>query len=325
MSNACSWRVGRARWLAASLWLVGIVGLALWLTVRDRFQPWAVGFYMTPAPVLAVLFVLAGWMWPGGKCRKTSWRPWRSLRGLSVAAGCACAVWTWWTEFPAEARPAPATATRIAYWNVGHCRMGVKRIAAEIGRWDRPIVALVEADVKGTLTEELWRAELPGYTIAASHAGELVAVKGDVTGQQEYALTPFSSCSRFDVAVDGRELTVLIVDIASNLLVSRREAMEKLAGIVAGLNDRPVLIVGDFNTPDSSVWFEPLRQCAKSGMRTAGTGYAPSWPMPLPVLTLDQLWFNERCEVFSCHCGWTVLSDHRPLFAEVQPPVTSRH
>ena len=178
-----------------------------------------------------------------------------------------------------------------------------------------PIVALVEASVMYERSEEFWRTELSGYSTAMLHRNNLLAVKGDIVSQQDHRLSPLSRCGQFDIRLYGRELTVLIVDVASNLFVSREEALRKLAEIVSGLNDRPVIIVGDFNTPDDSVWFDPLRQQARSGMRSAGSGYAATWPNPLPVLTLDQLWFNDRCNVYSCCAGWTALSDHRPLFA----------
>lgn len=315
------WWVRIPRWVAAIMWLFSLVGLVLRFTVRDRFQPWAVLYYMTPIPVLAFLFLLAGWLWSrrtdvqhmgqDAGARRSTWRP---LSKLSLLAGCVCGIWTWLAEFPTGVRSAPVEATQLLFWNVGHCRLGANRIAEQIRHWDMPIVALVESSMTNEPSEEFWRTELSGYSTAMIHKDSLLAVKGEVVSQRGHRLSALSRCDQFDIRLNGRGMTVLIVDVASNLFVSREDALGKLADIVSDLNDRPVIIVGDFNTPDDSVWFEPLRQQARSGIRSAGSGYAATWPNPLPVLALDQLWFNRHCNIFSCRAGWTALSDHRPLF-----------
>jgi vancomycin resistance protein VanJ len=54
------------------------------------------------------------------------------------------------------------------------------------------------------------------------------------------------------------------------------------------------------------------------------SGYRPTWPMPLPVLTLDQMWSNPGFVVESAQGVWTTCSDHRPIIADVTIATTGR-
>ena len=77
------------------------------------------------------------------------------------------------------------------------------------------------------------------------------------------------------------------------------------------------VILGDFNTPADSAHFELLRRSHVNAFEEAGAGYAASWPGFAPLLTLDQIWVSAPARVQHCELGWTLISDHRPVVAEI--------
>ena len=71
--------------------------------------------------------------------------------------------------------------------------------------------------------------------------------------------------------------------------------------------------MGDMNTPARSIHLDTLRKTFRNTFEERGNGFYHSWPMPLPVLSLDQVWINKRIYVGSCELQWTLHSDHRPM------------
>lgn len=297
-------------WAAITFWLLVCLGLMLRFTVRDRYQPAAILFYCLPRPCLAALAALATLLGNGhqrnGHAKRASW--------ICVAI---LALFTLWGDFGFRKRPGGHDGVRIVFWNVAHGYTGLTRIAREIRRWNAPVVALVEADSYVDGITEQWRGELAGYDVADAHFGGLLAVRGHVLSKQWHSLSSTSYCDQFDVLIDGEEFTIFLVDVASTIAASRQKPLEELANLAAQI-DRPLVILGDFNTPDDSIWFAPLERSCRQAFRDGGFGYGPTWPMPAPVLLLDQVWVNSKVGVDGCSSGWSLLSDHRPVFVELK-------
>ena len=315
------------RFVAASLiWLLIVVGVALRLTVRDRYYPIGLVFYMTPVPSLLLLFLAATLLAPGRrpKTAGADTSPGHEVRlfrhRTSLMIGTIFLIWTACSQLRYHPSVSQTGATKILFWNVSHVQMGIPRLGAAIRTHEARIVGLVESDRANRTVAEDWAKELTGYEVAHSDFGALVAVKGRVVSQRFHSLTSGSYCEQFDVVVDDAELTILLVDVASNPLRSRATAISSLTSVANSLSDRPLIIMGDFNTPDDSIWFDSLRQGFQNAFRAKGSGYVATWPMPTPVLTLDQVWTNDRLGVSRCWHGLSTLSDHRPVLVETVVP-----
>jgi vancomycin resistance protein VanJ len=179
------------------------------------------------------------------------------------------------------------------------------------------VIGLVEADQEHEVDLDEWKRHFPEYEVVGTSFGGLIAVKGKVVSHQLHHLASASFCEQFDVRVDQNDFAVLLVDITSDFRKSRQRPLLALATLANDLADRPVVIMGDFNTPDDSIWLASLQEHHREAFRERGTGYAATWPMPLPVLTLDQVWVNEFVEVSRCVHHWTIDSDHRPVVSDV--------
>ena len=124
--------------------------------------------------------------------------------------------------------------------------------------------------------------------------------------------------SEFDVKLDDRRLTVLLVDITPNPFFSRQKAFEQLLPMIDALQDRPLLVMGDFNTPTDSVWIGKLRQRLTNAFEEKGNGFSETWPMPLPVLAIDHVWVNDRIKVAACSQEGSVHSDHQMVKVDIE-------
>ncbi len=304
------------------IWGLVAIGLVLRFTVRDRFHPWALFFYVTPIPSLPIWMLLAGTIGsPGRTWRRntetTRATTWLSPQRLNLIAGLFFTVWTLSSEYLHRAQPPSPQDLRLVFWNVARVQAGVDRLATQLRTFQAPVIGLVEADRKYHVNIDEWQREFPEYEVRPTDFGGLIAVKGKVISQQLHYLTAQSFCEQFDLEIDETHFTVLLVDIASDLLRSRRRPLLALAKLADELADRPVVIMGDFNTPDDSVWMTALQRHHRRAFRERGTGYAATWPMPLPVLTLDQVWVNERVSTSSCEPDWNFLSDHRAVISHV--------
>jgi endonuclease/exonuclease/phosphatase (EEP) superfamily protein YafD len=73
------------------------------------------------------------------------------------------------------------------------------------------------------------------------------------------------------------------------------------------------ILAGDFNTPRTSAAFDAWRGPLQHAWETAGTGFDATWPNPLPVLSIDQVWTDTGVEVLTCVHGGSFASDQRPV------------
>ena len=328
-------RIRRILWdvVPGALLLLWLGGVLVRIFMQDRLQGfWAYYFYATPPIVLGVLATAAGLWW-------LIFRRWKLTVGPLVL-GLACLVWayqvTWFHNPPGT----PAADThRALFWNVAHGAFGWEKIVATIRQYDPDIVGLVEScgeippgvretkalpaemDKQAAAMEAFWHEHLPEYHAAVFGSGISLLVRGDVARAEFGYLSPNSitALGRYvhgEVSLDGQTLDVIVVDLAASAMDSRLPPLRDLNRLLDTLQDRSVLVMGDFNTTADSVYLRPLRRRFANAFEVAGSGYAATWPVPLPVLTIDHAWFNEGLRVDRCVLGWSWASDHRPMVVE---------
>lgn len=290
-------------------WAACGLGVALHLTIRDDCPfPWYAAYYALPRPVLAALAALAWLAWRRSPRRRTLAR--LVTLGLLVWVGQADCRWG------RSQPPAAGNELRIAFWNAAGRPRGWEPTTSEIARWGADVVGLVECGYARDADQQYWRSRFPEYAIDHPDTGLVFLVRGEIRDRGQFPLGVRSQARWYDVRVDAREFRVVLVDIVSSLGVPRRGPLERLTAELEKWTDRPVIVVGDFNTPVDSRWLDNLRTLGfREAFRTAGRGYAPTWPVPAPVLALDQIWGNGRVRFHAADRGWTQLSDHRPAFA----------
>jgi hypothetical protein len=285
-----------------ALW---ILALLVRLTVHDRVPLVAVIYYATPPAVLAVSAGLGaiGLL----LARRMRWA------AVAAVAGLVCAGWSYHaTWFEANPQPQQA-ALRMMFWNTARGVGGWTALADDVSKADADVIGLVEAGGGGPS----FRYALKDWESVDLGAGMFLFSRYRVLHSEAGSLSGGGAFGRAVLDISGKPLTVLVVDINSNPLMFRKSPIEELTRIATEASAGPLIIMGDFNTPADSVFLRGLRNGHRLAFEAAGSGYAATWPVPLPVLTLDQVWVNSQVLLHDCRLGWPERSDHRPVMTDI--------
>lgn len=305
------WTSTLARNLDRIVTTLVIAGVILRVSIRDRLPGLSVLFYALPYGVLLPLAagVTVARLRRGPRMRGVYW-----AIGLGfLAVGWIAADWR------SQQRPLPPNGrpVRVVCWNTCRGFAGWERIAAELPGYDADVIVLVEAGDPTPEMRALWRRECPGYDVSLLGGGMVCLVRGSSGEASAPEVDEKSQLRQITVSVRGQELTCLVVDAHSSPFYLRREPLRTIAHYADAQAERPLLVLGDFNTPVDSALLGPLRRHHDNAFEAAGDGYRPTWPVIYPVLALDQVWGNRRIRFDACRHEWSACSDHRPVVAEL--------
>lgn len=293
--------------LPGAMW-VALGALLLRLTVRDRWSQLDLLYYATPP------FVIAGLGFVAGLAAWRQRRLWHAVVGGALAvvgAGLGLSSQYAWHAPRAAERP-----IRICEWNVARGVGGWDALAKTIRRMDPDIVALVEAGISVPAQAAMWREALPGYESSRILAGTILLARGKVEPLASGAQRWVAAYQVSRVTIDGRSLIVVLVDVSSSFIAMRARALAAIREVLEPYGGEPVVLLGDFNTPPDSCWFDPLRETMSNAFESAGYGYMATWPSVLPLLPLDQIW-TQGIQPASCRVEFAWRSDHRPIVATI--------
>jgi vancomycin resistance protein VanJ len=272
-------------------------------------EGWLLAFhYATPWPVIGAIALL-GAVLPGSH---------RALR-LALSAVCAACIALWLNQSwkPVQAGPEVRSDLRFVYWNAAGPQRRVGKVMAHARTFDADFLAIGEAGDPSEETLNLWKGTFSGYTVLRVSEETLIATKGTVEHHRSGSLSRL----RYDlveVVLRGQPLRVVIVHFDADLTRSRRPAFEALSTLIAGLSDKPLVLMGDFNAPADSPYFGEIGRNLRDAWTVAGSGFAESWPVPLPVLRLDHIWLSQELEAISLRQDWSLLSDHKAQILDLR-------
>lgn len=219
---------------------------------------------------------------------------------------------------------------RLVHWNVFRNFLPWQRKIERLRRLEADVYVLNE--VPRQVTRGNWALKLgPGMDYAMGQlmvvacrgrvlAHELEIDPGLVTLWVQCAIAPPETPGDVDgTALDAtaamtlhrepRALSILAVDISANPLMARDPVLARLMAKIDAR--RPDLIAGDFNAPRRSRRLQHLRNGYRHAYEAAGRGWPYTWPVPLPLLAIDQCMFGPRITPHSFHYVSTASSDHR--------------
>ena len=293
------------KWLAYApeVALAACLGpLAVRLAFRDRVPGLATVTYATPVCLLAGLAAVAcvlAW-----QARKPA---------LARAAGVLALVLGIWTLAANVSLHAPGATGRYRglLWNIEAGHRGWDRVAAHVRHQNPDLAAFIDVGHTPGMRSPALNLALADRAVYWWNDALALAVRGRILDTRYESLGFASHAGIAHVEIDGRPFTVVIVHPRSAPTLSRAGAFAALHDVLEPLRGEPLLVMGDFNTPSDSVFFDPIRERFHSAFETAGIGFAGSWPMPIPVLALDQVWSTDAVPIKSCHLSGTSASDHR--------------
>ena len=305
--NGSWWQRVRV-WSVRGLILVVVIGVMARL-VRDHFIGFSTLYYALPLPLLAIATLALSCLERREWKRMCRWGFCTLLLGLGIVTAD-------WRGLPDRS---DTKDLKVVFWNACRIHRGWDEVTAEVRSWDADVVALVEAGIGQR--EELrqhWKDGCPGYKVSILGAGIVLLTRGEAGKSTVHEFRDGSRARQVTATVNGQSLNLVIVDIQANPFSSRKEPLAELFEAVAPMADRSTLVLGDFNTPADSALLEPMRAKYTMSFDVAGQGYRATWPLPLPVLAIDQVWTSSSVDVTSCKHLWTNASDHRPVALTVR-------
>jgi vancomycin resistance protein VanJ len=206
---------------------------------------------------------------------------------------------------------------RVVHWNVGRPSARFAGIARVLREYDADVYTIAEPVPRSGKGGD-WRQSFPGYAAEFAPGGLLCLVRGEISSRKIGQLGTACYYALYEARVKERDIRVLQVDLNGFPSFSRREPLRRLADMAEALRDRPLIIAGDFNTPRDSVHYEPLRKSFVDCFEKVGIGSGETWPMPLPVLSLDQVWTGWGIGPVRCRHDVSFRSDHRAVVSELR-------
>lgn len=286
------------RWCRRGVALLAVgacaIGIVLRCGPRDRWSVLEVVYYATPLPVVAgAALIGAAWLWRRRR---------RRLAAFALATAVSCAVWcVAGSYYRNAAEPASGRSLRVVLWNVARGTFGWSELARELTAFDADVLCLVESRRLQERDTEL-RQRLPGYTIEYCPRGLTLLSR---VGLRDVRFLPLPRGGAVRATIGGETpLDLVLADVPSNPFGARGPTLAKLRA------EAPAIMLGDFNTPRTSVHFDPLRADYAHAFEVAGRGMVETWPWPLPVLDLDHVWCRRSLRVVACRYERRWCSDH---------------
>lgn len=268
-------------------------------------------YYAAPTIFLAVAAACTAWL--GKRLRGSR----VAILSLVCVAVTSSVVWVHSNIRLAKDQQQVPNSIRVAFWNVGRGWFGEwEQIAERLNGFDADVLVVAEATSDELETMEYWRSHLPDYSLLPLHDGFVLLARGQATLQASDSLANGGQYRRVDLVVRDVRFHLILADITSDPWLPRRPPLDALWEIMKTQTKEPTLVVGDFNTPPSSVWFDHWRGEWTRAWDAVGSGYQPTWPQPIPVLPLDHIWGNRWIQFHAYQGLWSRCSDHRPIVAE---------
>lgn len=216
-----------------------------------------------------------------------------------------------------------ADTIQVFFWNAARPQSlnDWQKICQGFERYKPDVVCLVEAkihDMKG------YQALAPrGYqTYLIEEEGMVILTTGTVTDIQHAGIPPKHKWARIEVNTHEGVIAIHIVDIHSWPFYDKGKPIKEIFDR-AREESCPSMVVGDFNTPVDSAWFDPVKRDFQHALLTAGSDTTMgTWPRVYPVLSIDHMWMDTQFELLETRNLNLRGSDHRALLTRFRriPP-----
>lgn len=283
-------------WYATSaalvvLWTIGQI-------LRDRFWLSGLMFYL-PTPVLCAWLALAAWRSRGGGSART-----RRVFFTVLLAGpllFVLVIENHW-QFLSPAAPVTGRSLRLVHWNI--CR--------PVFSWHRQCDVLLglNADVivLSEVTASVRHTDLSGYNVI--RLGDmLVAARGPLQASGSLVRGGAMQAHEVRCELESGPLRIIVGDMTSKLMLHRDPWLQPLIDVAR--ERQAHFVVGDMNAPRRSRAFAPLPDGFRHAYDAVGNGWSYTWPVPLPVLAIDQCICGPGIRPLQYELQSTLLSDHR--------------
>ncbi|MHC5538094.1 endonuclease/exonuclease/phosphatase family protein [Singulisphaera rosea] len=197
-------------------------------------------------------------------------------------------------------------AFTLSHWNLGYGIWGLRGVEDVLLDRRSHLYVLSEAPVG--FETRLAKRLGPGYTAVRMGTMAVVA-EGRVSPPRRLTEGRTIQVDMMSWESRGERLEIFAVDIGSSLRVARDPLLRQLQILME--THRPDVVVGDFNSPRRSRALCPPPEGFVHAYDVAGSGWSATWPVPCPVLAIDQCLVSSRISPIRYDLDSTWHSDHR--------------
>ncbi|MFB9054697.1 endonuclease/exonuclease/phosphatase family protein [Formosa undariae] len=204
----------------------------------------------------------------------------------------------------------------IFYWNISrpdHLPLDI--IFENIKSYNPNIVVLVEAKDISKTDLATFKNHYPTYQIQQLEGEMFIAVNGKINTVHYNKITRGSKSNLVNATINEQPINILITDLLANPALSKKEDLTRLLDIAE--SKQVDFIVGDFNTPYISYYFDAFKTQFES-FHEYNTGYTGTWPRTFPILEIDHIWLNKKWQPITLHKEFHTNSDHGFLIGSYQ-------
>ena len=282
--------------------------LVIHFLIKDAFWPYSVIFYGNPLPVLILLSILFLYL---NRNNPFSWRIHKIITLILIV------VWlmTSYKWGKADADVHMQKSIRVFLWNVACMEHPNSELVQRIQETSPDIVGIIEAGGVITPALHFYKATFPDYSIRRLPGNMMCFIRGKIHAIDYYTLGDRSRYLVLEISINKEAYHVILVDIVSNPFISRRNSLRNL--LDTSLSYNRTFVMGDFNTPYNSVFFQEYKQQYYHAFQEAGSGFTATWPYGVPLLQIDHIWTSK--ELLPVHMEKTYhwSSDHALLIVDV--------
>ena len=305
-------RTLRNRMIRVPAWIflvVGIAGLVLRHTVRDRMDLLAPAFYALAPLVVVIVAALALTLWLRARSRLLS-----AVAGFVTILAVASWLQTDLVRNPVVDRG--QADLRIVLWNVARPLQGEEAFVQPLKEAGGDLILVLEAQAYSEDVHAFWRSHFPGYHVRLIGAGITLLSRGPVSDLSMYAMGEASCFVACEAQTSYGPIALLAVDIESTIFRSRRLPIKRVYQMATSPSG-PVIVLGDFNTPHTSAHFRPFYESFQHAFANSGSGLISTWWAFVPLLALDHIWLSDEFMPLRTGLRRTVHSDHAMVIADV--------
>ena len=206
------------------------------------------------------------------------------------------------------------STSKVLFWNVAKKEPLPTNILIKHIRQSNPeIVALVEAFEVSDKDLHTLRTTCPDYDFRTLRGEMLIAVKGNIENIVFKSNVDVYRYNYMNVMTDQKNISILIADVYAYPLWNKEEALNTIHEIAN--KNKIDIIVGDFNTPYESIFFDNYKT-DYSSFHDYSVGLTSTWPTKFPLIEIDQIWIDKSFQPIKLEKFTYNVSDHKLLIAE---------
>lgn len=282
--------------LKIGIQVVIIVAVMIHFSVKDYFYASAIIFYAFPLPILILLIAFSILI-------NKNWRKISILLFIVLSA-----IW-YFKSYVSHHENAVNEGLEVVVWNAGHNQSFEEAFTENKKIPD--VLVLIECNLKSI---QETRNTYPNYYFHISEEEIGIFSKTPLKIISEVTSETNSTVLKFAT----NNIIFYAVDLTADVFNSRKEELQFVYSNIEYHSNSVVL--GDFNTPLESIYFEDFKNNYNHAFSVKGKGFKENWFWNLPLLSLDHIWVCHNLRINKTDKINTWKSDHSMLRTHISRP-----